>query len=217
MDRTITVKGTGNLKIKPDYIQLNFTLVSKNYQYERAMNIASESLEKLYNAIINVGFEKDDVKTRYFDVSTDYDSVKDKNGNYKKVFRGYKVNHKLILSFDYDMKKLSDALIAISTSLSDPDLSIDFTIKDSEKAKYDLLKEVAIDARKKAEILCEASVYKLGDLIKIDYDWSEITIFSNTKFSMLREQPLMMASKSIDMNPEDIDLEDTATFVWEIK
>lgn len=33
MDRTITVKGTGNLKIKPDYIQLNFTLVSKNYQY----------------------------------------------------------------------------------------------------------------------------------------------------------------------------------------
>lgn len=217
MDRTITVKGTGNLKIKPDYIQLNFTLVSKNYQYERAMNIASESLEKLYNAIINVGFEKDDVKTRYFDVSTDYDSVKDKNGNYKKVFRGYKVNHKLILSFDYDMKKLSDALIAISTSLSDPDLSIDFTIKDSEKAKYDLLKEVAIDARKKAEILCEASGYKLGDLIKIDYDWSEITIFSNTKFSMLREQSLMMASKSIDMNPEDIDLEDTATFVWEIK
>lgn len=217
MDRTITVKGTGNLKIKPDYIQLNFTLVSKNYQYERAMNIASESLEKLYNAIINVGFEKDDVKTRYFDVSTDYDSVKDKNGNYKKVFRGYKVNHKLILSFDYDMKKLSNALIAISTSLSDPDLSIDFTIKDSEKAKYDLLKEVAIDARKKAEILCEASGYKLGDLIKIDYDWSEITIFSNTKFSMLREQSLMMASKSIDMNPEDIDLEDTATFVWEIK
>lgn len=217
MDRTITVKGTGNLKIKPDYIQLNFTLVSKNYQYERAMNIASESLEKLYNAIINVGFEKDDVKTRYFDVSTDYDSVKDKNGNYKKVFRGYKVNHKLILSFDYDMKKLSNALIAISTSLSDPDLSIDFTIKDSEKAKYDLLKEVAIDARKKAEILCEASGYKLGELIKIDYDWSEITIFSNTKFSMLREQSLMMASKSIDMNPEDIDLEDTATFVWEIK
>lgn len=48
------------------------------------------------------------------------------------------------------MKKLSDALIAISTSLSDPDLSIDFTIKDSEKAKYDLLKEVAIDARKKS-------------------------------------------------------------------
>lgn len=181
------------------------------------MNIASESLEKLYNAIINVGFEKDDVKTRYFDVSTDYDSVKDKNGNYKKVFRGYKVNHKLILSFDYDMKKLSNALIAISTSLSDPDLSIDFTIKDSEKAKYDLLKEVAIDARKKAEILCEASGYKLGDLIKIDYDWLEITIFSNTKFSMLREQSIMMASKSIDMNPEDIDLEDTATFVWEIK
>lgn len=217
MDRAITVKGTGNLKIKPDYIQLNFSLVSKNYQYERAMNIASESLEKLYNAIINVGFEKNDVKTRYFDVSTDYDSVKDKNGNYKKVFRGYKVNHKLILSFDYDMKKLSNALIAISTSLSDPDLSIDFTIKDSEKAKYDLLKEVAIDARKKAEILCEASGYKLGDLIKIDYDWSEITIFSNTKFSMLREQSLMMASKSIDMNPEDIDLEDTATFVWEIK
>ncbi|MDO4605199.1 MAG: SIMPL domain-containing protein [Helcococcus sp.] len=217
MDRTITIKGTGNLKIKPDYIQLNFSLVSKNFQYERAMNIASESLEKLYNAIINVGFEKDDVKTRYFDVSTDYDSVKDKYGNYKKVFRGYKVNHKLILSFDYDMKKLSNALIAISTSLSDPDLSIDFTIKDSEKAKYDLLKEVAIDARKKAEILCEASGYKLGDLIKIDYDWSEITIFSNTKFSMLREQSIMTASKSIDMNPEDIDLEDTATFVWEIK
>lgn len=217
MDRTITIKGTGNLKIKPDYIQLNFSLVSKNFQYERAMNIASESLEKLYNAIINVGFEKDDVKTRYFDVSTDYDSVKDKYGNYKKVFRGYKVNHKLILSFDYDMKKLSNALIAISTSLSDPDLSIDFTIKDSEKAKYDLLKEVAIDARKKAEILCEASGYKLGDLIKIDYNWSEITIFSNTKFSMLREQSIMTASKSIDMNPEDIDLEDTATFVWEIK
>ncbi|MDY4511382.1 SIMPL domain-containing protein, partial [Streptococcus hyovaginalis] len=155
-----------------------------------------------------------------FNVDTDYDSYKDKQENYQRVFRGFVCRHQLKLSFDFDMKRLSQALAAIAKCLAQPELSISFTVKDATAVNEALLREATANAKRKAELLCEASGVKRGQLITIDYNWGELDIYSDTRYEMAEEclmEAASMMARSIDIDPDDIDVRDTATFVWEIE
>lgn len=44
--RTITVKGTGNVSAKPDYIILTLNIEALSETYDRAMSEAAERIEK---------------------------------------------------------------------------------------------------------------------------------------------------------------------------
>lgn len=168
--------------------------------------------------LYGIGFEKSSVKTTSFNVNTDYDRVKDRNGNYESVFRGYEVVHRLKLSFDLDVGRLSQALSAVAGCLSHPQLSIAFTVKDATAINEEMLRSATANAKRKAEILCDASGVTLGELIAIDYNWGELDIYSHTKYDYC-EDALMALSVGapIEMEPDDIDVSDTATFVWEIR
>ena len=54
---------------------------------------------------------------------------------------------------------------------------------------------------------------KMGQLVAIDYNWGELDIYSHTRLDCCEET--LAANASIDIDPEDVDLCDTATFVWE--
>lgn len=114
MARTITVKGIGRVSAKPDYVVLSMTLESKHIDYDKAMDMAATHIQHLNETLCSIGFEKGAVKTTNFNVRTDYDRVKDRNGNYTSVFNGYEVTHNLKLSFDFDTDRLSQALSAIA-------------------------------------------------------------------------------------------------------
>ena len=217
MARTITVKGIGRASAKPDYVVLSMTLEAKHLEYQMAMDMAGDHIQHLNDTLVAIGFEKGSAKTTNFNVRTDYDRVKDRHGNYESVFRGYEVTHNLKLAFDFDMGRLSQALSAIAACLSHPQLSIAFTVKDATAINEEMLRSATINAKRKAEILCEASDTKLGNLIAIDYNWGELDIYSHTRFECCEEAmaPMMRAS-CIDIDPEDIDVSDTATFIWEI-
>ena len=120
MARTITVKGIGKVSTKPDYVVLPMTLESKYKDYNKAMDMAANHIQHLNETLFSIGFEKGSVKTTNFNVCTDYDRVKDRNGDYQSVFCGYEVTHNLKLAFDFDMGKLSQALSDIASCLSRP-------------------------------------------------------------------------------------------------
>lgn len=193
------------------------TLESKHKDYDKAMGMATDHIQHLSETLCSIGFEKGSVKTTNFNVRTDYDCVKDRNGNYQSVFNGYEVTHNLKLAFDFDMGRLSQALAAIAGCLSRPQLSVAFTVKDATAINEEMLRSATANAKRKAEILCEASGVTMGDLIAIDYNWGELDIYSHTCYDCCEDTMPMMARKSIDIDPDDIDVSDTATFVWEIK
>ena len=56
--RTITVKGTGNVSARPDYIVLSLNIEAISETYDRAMTEASERIKKLQDAAVLVGYEK---------------------------------------------------------------------------------------------------------------------------------------------------------------
>lgn len=71
--RTITVKGTGNVSARPDYIILSLNIEVLSETYDRAMSEAAERIERLQGAAVRVGYRKEDLKTTSFDVQTRYD------------------------------------------------------------------------------------------------------------------------------------------------
>ena len=216
--KTITVKGAGNVSVKPDYVVLSMSLETRNHDYETAMREAADRIEHLNGSLSAIGFEKESVKTTDFSVRTNYDSRKDRNGNYYRVFNGYVVNHRLKVSFDFDTKVLSKALGTIVTCIAEPELSISFTVKEASAVNEALLKSAAENAKKKAEILCAASGARLGELVNIDYNWGELNIYSRTRYDM-EDACLEACSEapfSLDIEPDDINATDTVTFVWQI-
>lgn len=219
MPRTITVKGMGRVTTAPDYVVISMSLEAHEKNYEATMGLAANKIEQLNASLAEIGFEKKSVKTTNFNVRTDYDRVKDKNGNYSSVFNGYICTHRLKVEFDFDTKRLAQTLYAISRCLANPELSISFTVKDPSAVNTELLKSATINAKEKAQILCEASGVELGQLLTIDYNWGELNVVSRTDY-MLEEKCMAMPVGSladIDIEPDDIDVSDTATFVWEIK
>lgn len=217
MGRTITVKGIGQATAKPDYVVLSMVLQSLHEDYEQAMSIASDKIEQINDALAVIGFENDDLKTTSFNVHTEYERAKNDNGEYISVFKGYSVTHNLKLSFDFDTQTLAKAISALGSCNAHPQLSIAFTVKDTTAINEEMLRSATINAKRKAEILCEASGVELCDLVSIDYSWGELDVYSHTSFSCCDETLSASTARAINIQPDDIQTSDTATFVWNIK
>ena len=214
--RTITVKGIGAVSVKPDLIVLRLSMETAEYEYDAAMKAAAEKIDFLNKALEAAGFEKKSAKTADFRVRADYDRLNDGKGNYTSVFMGYKCRHELKIEFDFDTKRLAKALSEISKCIAKPEISIDFTIKDSSAVSGELLKAAVKNAREKAEILCAASGAKLGELLSIDYNWGELHLYSATDYDVEGKCMMSGAADDMDIEPEEIKARDTATFAWEI-
>lgn len=219
MNRTITIKGIGKLSLKPDQTVVSLMLKTVHADYDKAMDEAAKHLEQLRSAIAEIGFTKDDLKTTSFDVGTEYENERDKNGNYKQIFVGYRVTHGLKLEFDFDSQRLSKVLGAIAVCIAETELNVQFTVKDKKAVDAALLESACANAKVKAEILTKASGVTLGELVSIDYNWGELHLFSQTQYDM-EDACMRMASAaptSIEIEPDDIDVSDSVTFVWEIR
>lgn len=208
--KTITIKGVGTVSVKPDYITIMLRIASKDKDYSKAIDNANERIAMLQKSITSVGFAKEDLKTLMFRVNTFYDN------DVKKQKATYVCNYSLKLSFDLDTNRLAQALNSISDSGADANFNIQFTVKNPEKVNQELLKSAAENARQKAEILCAAAGVNLGELVSINYDWGEVSVVSASSYSMNREMVRGISSPVPEFEPEDIQANDTATFIWEI-
>lgn len=220
MDRTITVRGTGKLKVKPDVIEISLTLRSRDKDYANAMEASAKQQESLRAALEATGFSRDALKTSSFNVHTEYEGVRDKNGNYRNEFAGYVCEHMLVLRFGFDTEKLSAVLAALSSCLAEPELYISFTVKDKEAISDALLSAAAENAKKRAKLLASGAGAELGSIVSVDYSWNNPDFISPTRmnFNAKNMRAIGKAESAMDMGiaAEDIELNENATFTWEL-
>ncbi len=215
MSGKITVNGVGKITAAPDTILLSAKLSSTDKDYAVAVGNSANQLEKLKNGIKKLGFDEKALKTSNFAVNADYESVNDKSGRYKRVFTGFTCVHDLVLEFDFDSKKLADVISAVAESLSEPDISIDFTVKNTDKLRDELLKSAVANARKKAELLCAAAGTALGTLVSIDYSSGDFFPGCETSYAVDAKCARLAAPKAVNISPKDIEITDTVKIVWE--
>lgn len=217
--KTITVKGVGAISVHPDQTVIHLELKNKKRRYEAAMEDSAKQIAELSSALAGLGFEKTDLKTTTFDVDTSYEGVKDRNGNYKRIFDGYEVSQRLKLEFPLDVSRLGQVLAAIAACEANPELSIAFTVKEPSAVSEELLRAATVNAREKARILCESADVRLGELLQVDYHWEELSLYSHTTYEMndrcFSDAPCAGIG-DMAFEPDDIDVRDTVTFVWAI-
>ncbi len=218
--RTIRVTGKGQIKVKPDMIRITMTLTGLYKEYGEALHHSSEDTEVLKDVLTEFGFERSDLKTLSFNVDTEYESYRDRNNDYKQKFVGYRYNHILKVEFESDNDRLGKILYALANCKVKPEFRISYTVKDPEESKNLLLGKAVTDARDKAFVLTQAGGITLKDIQSIDYSWGEIDF----EYRPMRGDVLMECceaptakSYSLDIEPDDINVSDTVTVVWEIE
>ncbi|MGL5378332.1 SIMPL domain-containing protein [Clostridium sp.] len=217
MEHSIKVRETAKISVKPDLIIINMELVSHKYEYDDTMEVATNSVKLLEEAVESVGFNKKDLKTTTFNVYASYKSYYDKDNINQKEFDGYICEQGLKLQFDLDMDVLANVINAIAKSKVNPKLDIKFSVKNKDEVTEKLLVKATEGARKKAEVLSKASRVSLGKLISIDYNWNEINLYSPTSYGIENKGIIMGKSFAPNIEPDDISLSDTVVFVWQIK
>ena len=216
MDRTINVQGTGSVSVSPDTVVLNLSVTGRDPAYEAAVEKNQTRVAALTDAAVQAGFDKEDLKTTRFNVSTEYEGVQEPGGVYKNVLVGHICQQDLRLRFPFTAEALAKTLSALGGSGAEPELHISFTVKEPEAVREQLLRSAAENARAKAEILCAASGVRLGALLRIDYHWSEEELRSETALFRTGNGLMAKAAAFDNFTPEMIEKTDSAGFVWAI-
>jgi len=220
--RTIKVTGKGKIAVKPDRIRLIINLQDSRENYDELLRQSAQQVDSLRDSFEKLGFGRTELKTTEFHVSAKYESYQSRDKAWKKRFIGYEFRHCLKLEFDADNEMLGKVLYALAHNPVDPEFRIVYTVKDVEAAKNLLLGKAVEDSRAKAEILTKAAGVKLGVVVTIDYSWDEVQLVSTP---MSRNAGLYRgiameadgaAAYQADIEPEEINVSDQVTVVWEI-
>ena len=187
--------------------------------YAKTLRQSSGDTEELKTLLTQFGFERTDLKTLSFSVDAQHESYKVKD-EWKRRFLGYKYSHVMKVEFESDNLRLGKILYALANCPLNPEFRLSYTVKDPETAKNELLGKAVRDAIAKAGVLTAAAGQKLGGMQSIDYSWGEI----NFEYSPMREDcfceklmaPTSGGSLDMDIEPDDIEVRDTVTVVWEI-
>ena len=214
--RTIRVTGKGKIRVHPDMTRITITLEGKEYDYGETLKRSAEDTEQLKMTLEPFGFAREDIKTLSFNVETRYESYKVKD-EYRRRFDGYEFTHELKLEFDSDNKRLGKILYALGNCRLQPEFRLSYTVKDPEAVKNELLGKAVQDAAAKAGVLSSAAGLKLGEIQSMDYSWGKIRFETepvNRSMTMLAEPD--GSSYDPDIEPDDIEAQDTVTVIWEI-
>lgn len=218
--KTITVKGVGTASVAPDTVELKFRLERENPDYEKAMELAENALRDLNDALVAQGFSDGDLKTASFSTDVTEDALRDKNGHIVRyVFRAHSITQRCVLRFPFEKEKLGCAFAAVAKSKTAPEFSIKFTVADPAKVQDEILASAAENAQRKARVLAQALGAKLGELLTINYNWGEIEFYSQTDVKLSKYKYGDCYDDCAEdcppnITPDDIESEDTATFVW---
>lgn len=219
--RTIRVTGKGQIKVKPDMTRITITLEGMYPDYAETLKHSSEDTDSLKDVLAAFGFERTDLKTLSFNVDTEYESYKD-HDTYKQRFVGYRFRHLLKVEFDSDNERLGKTLFALVNCDLNPEFRISYTVKDPEAAKNELLGKTVKNAKEKAVVITAAACVTLKDIQSLDYSWGEIEFEVSPMNRLMKAcAPVPAACEDacydMDIEPDDIEVSDTVTVVWEIE
>lgn len=210
----IITTGIGEESYKPDQIILTLTFVFKDNLYDEVLENGTKSvLDFVNNILYKYGFSEEDIKTKSFIIKEEQ-KYNEETRSYD--FDGYSYNQTVILKFDYELDKLTNMMKDISKLSNPPYYKIEFSLKDEEKVKKELISKAYNDAKEKANIIALASNKILKDCTKVsfkplDVDFLSLTSLDNSAM-YLKEASMPLMNKIF--TPEDITLSETIYCLW---
>ena len=218
--KTISVKGVGKAKRDPDLAIFRISTTTQTEELKSSINESNRLINDLKEKFQSIGFEKDDLKTVSYYTRPVYETVEVGviNKRHKREFKSFEVEHDLKIEFDLDNERINKVIKCLNEYGEELDFRIEFSVKDKDAMKRDLLIDATKNARLNAEILCEASSLELGDLIKIEYSWANFNFTSRSDYGSFRDfEACLYDECTVDFTPDSIEISDDVAFIWQIR
>ena len=211
----MTISGRGHISLPPDTTVVRLTITGVEPEYSQALEEASRMTKHIKEILKDADMKDKDVKTSRLSVRPNYEYEDN-----KRYHRGFAHYQELSISFPINNKRLGRILYLLTESHIKSEISLYFTVKEPESAKEQLLRNAIKDAKIKASILADASGVTLGEILSIDYSWGSMR-FETDEYDVCDSKMCCNScaapSYDIDINPEDIDRNDSVELVFEIK
>ena len=208
--RVISVQGRGTATAEPDLVQLSFNISVMDQEYDGAIAGLNDRVNRLRQDVATVDVDPKGLKTTSFDISPKHHWNKERD---ERVFLGFEAKHDLRLKLPLDQDLLNRTLVQLATSASQATFSIYFAVKDGNALRQRVLADAVARARENAETLAQAAGVQLGDILRIDYGWTEIRV---SERMMDYDASTAYSMPMPDIEPDEIEAGDNVTVVWAI-
>lgn len=155
---TISISGEGKVLAKPDIGQVDLTVLSDAKTVAAAQKDNTEKMNKITQAMEDLGIAEADLKTVNYSIYPRYQYVRGKS-----EIIGYEVSQTLQVKIR-NLDKVGEILEKAAALGANQISSLTFTFDDPEKLKSEARQKAIADAKQKAEDLVKTLGVKLGRL-----------------------------------------------------
>ena len=191
---SLQVNGQSTIKVTPDLITLSYNVETKGNTSKEAEDSNTDIVNDLIYRVIQLGFDKTDLKTENFNIYPEYDW---QSGEQKLL--GYKAVHSLKIELTVDEMSKAGELIDAGTNAGTGISYINFELSPELEQEYKSksIKLAAQDAKIKAEAIAEGFDKKVGKLVSV-------SLSEGNYYSPWRMYDSMEAGGSVAMAKEAV-------------
>ena len=217
----IMVEGRAKRTYKADEVEIRFEFKTTRVTYEMAVEDGSKNVESFINdVLLKMDFSKEDMKTQSFRV---YEEI---NYNYqlqKEEKLGFTYSQCAILKFDYSIEKVAEMISKVCKISNPPKYFLNFSLKDKESAKNEVLADAYLNAKKKAQVIANVAELSLKSCVKTDFKPFTEKVISNTnleapailgKAYSVEQANMVKGSIQTSFTPQDIEISETIYCLW---
>lgn len=212
MEKVIKVFGRGKAKFEADKTDIIITFSAREDEYKQCVSKLIKDTSTVKKVLTNLGFEKDELKTKKFNIRPVYISQKQSDGTYESILRGYEYNQEIRFSFPVSNDTLTKLCEALNELKMKVDINISYGIYDVENAKNVAVCNAIEDANKKAELIASNVKLEIDSILNIEYG-AKVDDYDYDCFSTgMRNCDL----GELDINPEEITVKDYVTITYKL-
>lgn len=141
----IRVIGNGKVFVQPNQAEITLGVSTEDLKLEKAQKENARTITEIINALHSIGISNEKIRTVHYSVSPQYDYIEG-----KQIFRGYKVEHSLLVTVDHIESAGLVVDIAVKNGANIVS-SIQFSVKDMGIYEQQAISIAVIDSIKKAE------------------------------------------------------------------
>ena len=154
-DSKITVNGTGEIRVSADTAVISLGVSARDKDVLKAQQKVNETIAAIRTALIGQGLKEENINTEFINIYAIYDYQND-----QEQLAAYNANSTLAVKVT-DMESVGTLIDAAFAAGANTLNGISFSASDTEEAESEALKKAVEDAKKKAEVLAQASGLKI--------------------------------------------------------
>ena len=151
----ITVNGTGEVRVSADTAIISLGVNARDKDVLKAQQKVNETIAAIRTALIEQGVKEENIYTDFINIYPLYDYSND-----QEQLAAYNASSTLAIKVT-DMESVGSLIDVCFAAGANTLNGISFSASDTEEAKTEAMKKAVTDAKKKAEILAEASGLKI--------------------------------------------------------